>query len=190
MTDSKITTRHKISTAARNLFSTHGYSQTTINDIITAAGVTKGAFYHYFKSKEAICSEIIDMVHEEYKNIFELLQKESDPLKQLKAVIQQILRLNQSGQWVNCKLMLRLSRDTELVQIPVRQKLDDFWKWYTDQYHRLITLCRDSKLISDRFSAQQQVDIVMSVLIGNIWTKTVFDRPMDEEIIDYIIGKL
>ena len=109
MTTDKITTRQKISAAAKNLFSTHGYSQTTIDDIITAAGVTKGAFYHYFKSKEAVCSEIIDSVQSEYQNIFESLPKESNPLEKLKAVIRQILELNSSGQWVNCRLMLRLS---------------------------------------------------------------------------------
>jgi AcrR family transcriptional regulator len=69
MTADKITTRQKISAAAKNLFSIHGYSETTINDIITAAGITKGAFYHYFKSKEAVCGEIIDSIQSEYQNI-------------------------------------------------------------------------------------------------------------------------
>ncbi len=190
MTAVKITTRQKISAAAKNLFSTHGYSQTTIDDIITAAGVTKGAFYHYFKSKEIICSEIIDSIQNEYQNIFESLPNKLDPLEKLKAVIKQILKLNRSGQWVNCRLMLRLSGGAQLSQTPIKQKLDDFWKWYIDQYHRLITQCRDLHLISDKLSVQQQVDIVMSTLIGNIWTKVIFDSSLDDEMVDYIIEKL
>jgi AcrR family transcriptional regulator len=190
MSADKITTRQKISAAAKNLFSTHGYGQTTIDDIITAAGVTKGAFYHYFKSKEAVCGEIIDSMQSEYQNIFESLPKEVSPLEKLKALIKQLLELNNSGQWVNCKLLLRLSCQAQLLQTPVKQKLDAFWKWYIDQYRQLITQCRDLNLISNKLSAQQQVDFIVSILTGNVWTKAVFDNSLDEEIIDYIIERL
>jgi AcrR family transcriptional regulator len=190
MTADKITTRQKISAASKNLFSTHGYSQTTIDDIITSAGVTKGAFYHHFKSKETICSEIIDSMQSEYQNIFESLPKKTNPLEKLKALIKQILELNDSGQWVNCKLILRLSYETQLLQTTVKQKLDAFWKWYIDQYRQLITQCRDLKLISDKLSAQQQTDFIISFLIASIWTKAVFDRGLDEKIIDHIIERL
>lgn len=190
MTADKITTRQKITAAAKNLFSTHGYSETAIDDIITAAGVTKGAFYHYFKSKEMVCSEIIDSIQNEYQNIFDALAKEANPLERLKALIKQLLELNNSGQWVNCRLMLRLSSQTQLLQSPIKQKLDSFWKWYIDQYRQLITQCRDLKLIGTKLSAQQQVDLIMSILIGNIWTKTVFDTSTNSQIVDYIIEKL
>jgi len=190
MSADKITTRQKISAAAKNLFSTHGYSETTIDDIITAAGVTKGAFYHYFKSKEAVCGEIIDSIQGEYQNILETLSKEANPLEKLKALIKQLLELNNSGQWVNCKLLLRLSSQSQLLQAPVKQKLDAFWKWYTDQYRQLITQCRDLNLMGDKLSVGQQVDIIINILIGNVWTKTLFDSSLDKEIIDYIIEKL
>lgn len=36
------------------LFSRKGYSETTIDDIVAAAGMSKGSIYSYFKSKEEI----------------------------------------------------------------------------------------------------------------------------------------
>jgi AcrR family transcriptional regulator len=39
---------------AQRLFFERGYDNTTVNDIIREAGVSKGAFYHYFASKEAL----------------------------------------------------------------------------------------------------------------------------------------
>jgi len=45
---------------ALDLFSAKGYIDTPIQEIISAAGVSKGAFYHYFKSKEEVLDQIID----------------------------------------------------------------------------------------------------------------------------------
>jgi AcrR family transcriptional regulator len=39
---------------AQRLFFRDGYENTTVNDIIREASVSKGAFYHYFASKEAL----------------------------------------------------------------------------------------------------------------------------------------
>ncbi|MCA1408117.1 TetR/AcrR family transcriptional regulator [Ensifer sp. IC3342] len=39
---------------AQRLFFEHGYENTTVNDVIREAGLSKGAFYHYFVSKEAL----------------------------------------------------------------------------------------------------------------------------------------
>jgi AcrR family transcriptional regulator len=44
--------------AATRLFAEHGYESTTVQDVVNAAGVTKGAMYHYFDSKDALLYEI------------------------------------------------------------------------------------------------------------------------------------
>ena len=69
MDASSDTTKQRILEAAKTLLSSHGYESTTIDDIITAAGVTKGAFYHYFKSKEHLCEVIIEQAHSEYQQL-------------------------------------------------------------------------------------------------------------------------
>lgn len=44
---------------AERLFQTKGYGATTIADVISAAGVSKGAFYHHFKAKEDLLEAIV-----------------------------------------------------------------------------------------------------------------------------------
>ena len=44
---------------AEALFYQKGYSKTTVNDILEALSISKGAFYHYFKSKEEVMDAII-----------------------------------------------------------------------------------------------------------------------------------
>ena len=40
--------------AARDVIRTRGFSGTTVDDLCRAAGVTKGAFFHHFESKERL----------------------------------------------------------------------------------------------------------------------------------------
>jgi len=53
-------TRRKIIDAAVELFDSAGYTNTGLGDIMETAGVTKGALYHHFTSKEALAVAIID----------------------------------------------------------------------------------------------------------------------------------
>lgn len=47
-------TRRRILVAAQKLFAQYGYDKTTNNDIAADAGLTTGALYHYFDSKQAL----------------------------------------------------------------------------------------------------------------------------------------
>ena len=45
---------------AEQVFMTKGFNETNISDILEVAGISKGAFYHYFKSKEELLEASID----------------------------------------------------------------------------------------------------------------------------------
>src|SRR6185369_2760765 len=44
---------------AGRLFRLRGYTGTNIDDIMLAAGLTRGAFYAHFRSKDALFAEIV-----------------------------------------------------------------------------------------------------------------------------------
>lgn len=46
--------RKRLLDAAMQVIRAQGYSATTVDDICRAAGLTKGAFFHHFKSKEEL----------------------------------------------------------------------------------------------------------------------------------------
>src|SRR5471032_2575452 len=48
---------------AGRLFRLRGYAGTSIDDIMLAAGLTRGAFYAHFKSKDELFAEVIRAGH-------------------------------------------------------------------------------------------------------------------------------
>jgi len=52
--------RNELIDCAQALFFAQGYEATTIADIIEAAGVSKGGFYHHFESKEELLDAVIE----------------------------------------------------------------------------------------------------------------------------------
>lgn len=59
-------TERKILEVSRRLFQTKGYEHTTIQDIVDALGMSKGAVYHHFKSKEAIYDRIGTLYYDRF----------------------------------------------------------------------------------------------------------------------------
>jgi AcrR family transcriptional regulator len=52
--------RGELLDCAQQLFLSRGYDNTTVNEVIDSAGVSKGAFYHYFTSKEAMLEALAE----------------------------------------------------------------------------------------------------------------------------------
>ncbi|GGR40316.1 TetR/AcrR family transcriptional regulator [Streptomyces netropsis] len=71
--------------AATRLFADQGYDRTSVQEIVEAAGVTKGALYHYFGSKD-------DLLHEVYARVLRLQQERLDALAGSEAPVERRLR--------------------------------------------------------------------------------------------------
>src|SRR5262249_9645814 len=60
--EGKPPTREVVLEAATRLIHLKGYQHTTLDDVLSASGVGKGNFYHYFRSKEDLGFAILDRV--------------------------------------------------------------------------------------------------------------------------------
>jgi len=57
--------REELIDCAQRLFLAQGYEKTTINEVIAATGLSKGAFYHHFRSKEDLLEAITERIARE-----------------------------------------------------------------------------------------------------------------------------
>jgi TetR/AcrR family transcriptional regulator, repressor for uid operon len=58
-----VATREQILRSAAEVFDRYGFAATTLSDVITRAGVTKGALYFHFSSKEDLARAVIEQQH-------------------------------------------------------------------------------------------------------------------------------
>jgi AcrR family transcriptional regulator len=74
--------------AARRVFATKGFSQATVDDIASAAGVAKGTVYLYYESKRDIYFAALKFgIEQMYSKLDEELKKVSAPEEKLRTLI-------------------------------------------------------------------------------------------------------
>lgn len=66
MTGIKVETRQVILDTAERLMVQKGYSAVGLNEVLSAAGVPKGSFYHYFGSKDAFGEAMLENYFVQY----------------------------------------------------------------------------------------------------------------------------
>lgn len=71
--------RNEILDAARVLIYTRGYEQMSVQEVVDALHISKGAFYHYFDSKPALLEALVNRMEEEASQF--LLPIVNDPRK-------------------------------------------------------------------------------------------------------------
>ncbi len=74
-----------VTRAAVGLFAAQGYANTSVQQIVAAAGVTKGAMYHYFESKD-------DLLFAIYERMLSLQKSRLDDIVQRGGAVDDVLR--------------------------------------------------------------------------------------------------
>lgn len=136
-------TRQEILQAACNVFHEHGVSNSSLGQIATAAGVTRGAVYWHFKDK----AELFYALHRE---IFEpltvqgdiwLLDEDLDPLEALESSIQAFFQtvVAQPTVWKMFEIMVlrcEYVKEFEPVRQAVNQPAIEFLRKLKGVYQR------------------------------------------------------
>lgn len=86
-------TRNKILDAAQDLVMSNGFAGTSIDEILRATDLTKGAFFHHFKGKGELARELVERYTLGDLGMFERFAAEveakfDDPLEQLNEFLQ------------------------------------------------------------------------------------------------------
>lgn len=79
-------TTHALIAISREMFTTNGFANTALEDIVQKAGVTRGALYHHFGSKEGLFRAVLETVQADIaRHIEAAAQAQESPWEQLVA---------------------------------------------------------------------------------------------------------
>lgn len=78
--------RNRIVEAAKRLVNERGYDNVTVNDIVAECGLTKGAFYYHFKSKNEV---VFQLDRSRFTNVIDEIESSglTDPLEKMVSYI-------------------------------------------------------------------------------------------------------
>ena len=80
--------KNQIIAAATKVFSERGFAEARMDDIVAESGLSKGALYWYFDSKDAIIVAILDRVFDwEAAHLDEILDREASAELKLKRFV-------------------------------------------------------------------------------------------------------
>lgn len=89
MTAQAEATRERLLDAAKKLVMSKGFAGTSIDDVLKETGMTKGAFFHHFRSKADLARELVKRYALNDLKLFENFDEQSqqasdDPLEQVR----------------------------------------------------------------------------------------------------------
>ena len=130
--------RRKILGQAAAVFAEKGYARATILDLAEACGMSRGALYHYFTSKEAILDEMLvahlDLMYEE---TLAAANASSEPEARLRHVIRSMVMVNAASQNEQIVLLNDLSNLEETQRRVIVKKQNDVVAVFSNMIHAL-----------------------------------------------------
>ncbi|MBU8934666.1 MAG: TetR/AcrR family transcriptional regulator [candidate division Zixibacteria bacterium] len=163
--------RQQLLMAAHNLFDKKGYRATTLDDIATEVGLTKGAVYHHFRNKEAILLELTQMILNLYQDGVGKLPRGS---LQPGELIRRLKKIDGEAPMHGARHNLSLL--AEIIQIPrIRRAIDDGY----EEFLGLCTRCLDPTLATSRKGLWQLALLTVNFYDGLCWGSFMHPNHID-----------
>lgn len=99
-------TKSRIVSAAWQLFYEQGFDNTTIDEIVELSSTSKGSFYHYFGSKEALLGSLAYLFDEKYQELEPTLDDSHSSLEQLFYLTRELFLMIENN--IDIELLSRL----------------------------------------------------------------------------------
>lgn len=159
------TTRDRIIDAAASLMLDKGYAATTVDEIVTDAGVAKGSVYHFFESKEAVGLAALEAYFQRGKEVimdgpFTLLD---DPVQRGLALVDHVQAV--SGQlWEHGCLAgsfaVELSAVSPTIRKVIAQWFRQFEMWLAGYFQPVADAARTSDVPTGAELAAQLLAVI------------------------------
>jgi len=175
--------RRRILMAAARLFRERGIDGTGVDAITEAAGLTHGAFYSQFESKEAVVAEAMRLATQESRHALEGLSKGKGSKALTRVVDAYLGRSHRDAPGQGCviaALGAEIARQPKAVRVPFTKALEEMLEKLAD--------LAPGKAAPDRYD--EAIALFSGMLGGLILARAVSDESLSRRIMKTVARRL
>jgi TetR/AcrR family transcriptional repressor of nem operon len=167
-------TRERILQAAESLIMDNGFAGTAIDDILKSAGLTKGAFFHYFKGKGDLARQLVEWHARQDLGLFERFAEESeaksdDPLEQTYLFLEAFEDYASKSKDISPGCMYATyTYESMQFEPSVRDFVADTLRYWTSIYVRKFQDVIDRYPPALPVTARQLAEMIVSIIEGGL----------------------
>ncbi len=167
--------KNRILEAANKVFAEKGYHEATMDDIAKRLGVSKGAIYLYFSSKEDLFEAMCKTAPQAFKEILlSSFGNEANPIQSAAQFFDKMLKLSASNPGLSFEILSEASRNSGLKRILRRSH---------EEYERVLTGFlaegRKRKIVGDNLDIRPLANALIALWNG-LETLLVAGLPIDQ----------
>lgn len=165
---SKVNARRRILDAAQQLMTGRGYSATTVDEIIGMAGVSKGSFYHAFKSKEELAISALEDYEERGRAILGggAYREVEDPVEKALAFVSFVEEKSQEL-WAHGCMLGSVAIEVAQSYPSVIRRIDELFDAFEAEMEAVLAPALKARGITD-VSARELSVHLLGVIEGSI----------------------
>jgi len=167
--------KSRILDVANKVFAEKGYHEATMDDIAKRLGVSKGAIYLYFSSKEDLFEAMCKTAPQAFKEIlYSSFGDEANPIQSATQFFDKMLKLSASNPGLSFEILSEASRNPGLKRI-LRQNHEEYERVLTG----FLAEGRKRKIVGDNLDIRPLANALIALWNG-LETLLVSGLPIDE----------
>lgn len=184
--DTQRARRAHILDAAEQCFIRSGFHRTTMQDICKAAGISPGALYVYFDSKEALIEGLSERDRTEFAERFAMLASAPDFLQALKGLGEQYFVEEPASKRILCiEIGLESTRNERMARI--FRGVDDF---VTQSFTALFQRLKDEGRIAPQLDIPALAEVFAVMGDGLFWRRAVVPQFDSKAVVAVVLDVL
>jgi AcrR family transcriptional regulator len=158
-TGNRTPVKERLLSVATRLFARHGFEGTSVQDIVDAAGVTKGAMYHYYGSKDDLLFEVYhQLLSMQLSHLEEIAAGSGTPEHRLRAAAADVVRTSLD----NLDDMIVFFRSLHMLPDDKQAKIRAERRRYHDKFKALV----EEGVAAGTFRSDISADIVVHYFLS------------------------
>lgn len=183
--------KERLLRVATRLFARHGFEGTSVQDIVDAAGVTKGAMYHYYGSKDDLLYEVYhQLLTMQMSHLTDIVKSPGAAEDRLRAAAIDVVE----SSLANLDDMIVFFRSLHMLPDDRQTQIRAERRAYHDQFRGLV----EEGMAAGTFRTEVPADVVVHYFLSTVnqlgsWFRPdgpLAPREVGEQYTDLLLGGL